>query len=83
MARAVAPSAPPALPWWTSDGDSTCGFCLQVYHYELAYRCPDCDRPVCPSCAVRVSVEVLEAASCPDCPGCADDMDGDDMGKGG
>lgn len=40
--------------------------CLQSYHYELEYRCVDCDQPLCPDCVVRVSVEVAEL-HCPDC----------------
>jgi len=82
MARIALSPLPSSRPWWASGGDSTCSFCLQVYHSELAYHCPDCDRPVCPSCAVHVSVEVL-GVRCPDRPDCADAMDGDDMNQGG
>ena len=66
MARGAASSTP--LPWWATRGGQTCSFCLQSYHYEVAVHCPDCDRPVCPSCVVRLSVEVL-TVHCPECDG--------------
>ncbi|HXT20294.1 MAG TPA: hypothetical protein VN923_06065 [Thermoanaerobaculia bacterium] len=43
-----------------------CPHCLQLYHYELEVRCADCDGPLCPSCAARLSIEVVEL-HCPDC----------------
>ena len=55
-----------SLPWWATAGNQSCPVCLQRYHYELEYRCADCDQPLCPHCAVRVSVEVAEL-HCPDC----------------
>ena len=65
MARASA-TIPDSLPWWASGGDETCPFCLQRYHYHLEVRCTGCDQPLCPSCAARLSIEVVEL-HCPDC----------------
>jgi hypothetical protein len=57
------------LPWWLSEGTETCPLCLQLYHFELEVRCPDCDRPRCPSCAQRLDVTVVGIS----CDGCADE----------
>jgi hypothetical protein len=47
-------------------GDSTCGFCLQLYVVELERHCGGCDEPICPLCVVAAAEQgrVL-------CPGCA------------
>lgn len=42
-----------------------CGFCLQTYTYEMQYRCPGCDAPVCPMCIGHVAGE--PDILCPDC----------------
>lgn len=42
----------------------TCPFCLQLYPYEVEYRCVQCDEPVCPFCIVEVK---LEQRCCPSC----------------
>jgi hypothetical protein len=64
MARAAL--IDPALSWWATAGDETCPVCLQRYHYHIEVRCTDCDQRLCPSCAVRLTVEVVEH-HCPDC----------------
>lgn len=38
------------VPWWLADGDEECPHCGQLYYIELEFRCPDCDRAVCPHC---------------------------------
>ena len=65
MARAAA-SVTIVLPWWAAGGDAVCHFCLQRYPSDLAYRCESCDRPLCPSCATRLSLAVVEV-HCSDC----------------
>lgn len=58
-----------AAPWWAPGGPSAeaeeCSFCLGLYAYELQVRCADCDRPMCPVCAV--SVRRREVRICFDC----------------
>ncbi len=55
-------SMPP--PRWV--GREQCGFCLQLYVYELELRCWECDRPLCPCClGSRSPGEV----TCPNCVG--------------
>jgi hypothetical protein len=51
--------------WWLEPGPEVCEFCLAAYHIELAYYCIDCDRPVCPICAV--AVRDRHAVLCPEC----------------
>ena len=64
------PNESPAAPhadepaWWQEGGDEHCGFCLQVYAYEMEVRCGLCDRGVCP-CCVRVTGGRI--VLCPDC----------------
>ena len=55
-----------ALPWWATPGDEVCAHCLQRYHYHLEVRCTECDEPMCPSCAVRLTVDVV-THHCPEC----------------
>jgi len=60
-----------AAPWW-APGESAaeaeeCSVCLGLYTYELEVRCVDCDRPMCPVCAV--SVRRTEVHVCFDCDG--------------
>ena len=50
--------------WWLS-GEQTCGFCAQFYCVEVEYRCVDCDRPVCPICAI--TVRESRQVFCPEC----------------
>jgi hypothetical protein len=56
-------------PWWAPDAFHSeaeeCSFCFGVYAYELEVRCVDCDRPMCPVCAV--SVRRTEVHVCLDC----------------
>ena len=40
-----------------------CPACLQLYSYELEYRCGLCDEPTCPVCVVRIEEQWV----CPDC----------------
>jgi hypothetical protein len=40
-----------------------CPGCLQLYAYELEYRCNACDGPLCPTCIVRVEMSWV----CSDC----------------
>lgn len=59
----------PAMPGettgtWEDDAGETCPFCHQGYAYELEVRCVDCDRPMCPLCAVRLRRRRL---TCPQC----------------
>lgn len=51
--------------WWHDTGPESCGFCLVSYHKELAYYCADCDRPMCPACAV--AVRERHVVLCPEC----------------
>jgi hypothetical protein len=50
--------------WWLSDGDEECPHCGQLYVYELEYRCPDCDSPVCLHCKKQHSAG---HHVCPEC----------------
>ena len=65
MARATVLTAD-SLPWWATTGDRVCSNCLQRYHYHLEVRCTGCDQPLCPSCASRLSIDVVEL-HCVDC----------------
>lgn len=38
--------------WWLVDGDEECGHCGRLYHYEVEFRCTECDGPGCPHCRV-------------------------------
>lgn len=40
-----------------------CPACLQLYPYELEYRCSACDGPLCPTCIVRIEATWV----CSDC----------------
>lgn len=51
--------------WWLAPGGEECQFCLATVHSELLYHCPDCDRPVCPLCAV--SGAGRRSIKCPEC----------------
>lgn len=53
--------------WWLEGGSERCEHCLQLYVYEMEYRCVACDGALCPVCAlvVRETTAVL-------CPGCED-----------
>jgi hypothetical protein len=46
-------------------GSETCGFCRHAYRAEDAYWCLECDRPVCPVCAVFVIERRI--VLCPEC----------------
>ena len=59
------------LPWWAHGGSERCPRCLQLFAYEAEYRCIDCDGPLCPFCAVTVTVEVADVR-CADC-GCEEE----------
>lgn len=63
-------------PWWApGDGSpesETCPYCLGVYVYELEVRCVDCDRPMCPVCAVveqRTAVHLCVECGCDEAAG--------------
>jgi hypothetical protein len=43
-----------------------CADCLQLYAFELEYRCVWCDGAICPLCVLRVT-ETWR------CPGCAEE----------
>ena len=43
-----------------------CPACLQLYFYELEYRCGLCDEPVCPLCIVRIEQRWV-------CPACTEE----------
>jgi len=63
------PSAKPSMStavisWWLSDGDEECPHCGQLYVYEIEFRCPDCDSPVCPHCK-KLHAEGRHV--CPEC----------------
>ena len=62
----MATSTPDSVPWWAHGGSERCPVCLQLYAYEVEVRCADCDGPLCPLCAVEVTVELV-ARRCPDC----------------
>jgi len=61
--RGIRARARRALRWWQARGTETCSACAHSYHYEMEYRCVDCDRGVCALCAVRER----EAVYCPEC----------------
>jgi hypothetical protein len=63
------------LPWWAAGGSERCPRCLQLYAYEVEYRCVDCDGPLCPFCAVTASVEVRDVR-CGDCVDCEQGEEG-------
>jgi len=54
-----------AMPWWLDDGAAECEFCLQLYHDEAGYHCHDCDRPMCPACAIEI--HATRSVVCPAC----------------
>ena len=54
----------PQIAWWSA-GDQFCQFCQELYLLEAEVRCVECDRGVCPMCAVFVRVEALRL--CPHC----------------
>jgi hypothetical protein len=54
------------LPWWLSGGTERCPMCLQLHAYEVQVRCTDCDVPLCPMCAVEVTLDVV-VRRCPEC----------------
>jgi hypothetical protein len=47
---------------WSGDGQ--CGFCLQTYLLQLEVYCVECDRPLCPLCAMHRSPG---GGLCPEC----------------
>ncbi len=61
--RGVKARAKRLLHWWQARGTETCSACSHSYHYEMEYRCVDCDRGVCAVCAVHQR----EAVYCPEC----------------
>ena len=61
--RSLKARAKKALRWWQGRGTEVCSSCGVSYHYEMEYRCTDCDRGVCAVCAVRERESVL----CPEC----------------
>lgn len=54
-----------AAGWALEPGPEECGFCLRGFHLEVAYRCADCDEPVCPVCVVTVRARGVTL--CPEC----------------
>ena len=56
-------AAKKALSWWKARGTEVCAHCNQTYHYEMEYRCVECDRGVCAVCAVTER----ETVYCPEC----------------
>ena len=52
-----------ALRWWHGRGTEVCAHCSQTYHYEMEYRCTECDRGLCAVCAVTER----ESIYCPEC----------------
>jgi predicted RNA-binding Zn-ribbon protein involved in translation (DUF1610 family) len=63
-ARIRSQAAPAVTSWWLGDGDEECPHCGQLYIYQVEYRCPDCDSPVCPRCKTQ---HVQGHYLCPDC----------------
>ncbi len=57
--------APSATRWWIG-GRQECTFCGGRYAYQMEIRCVDCDRPICPVCAVWVYTE-SRSHYCPEC----------------
>jgi hypothetical protein len=53
-----------SLPWWISDGEMRCRFCLQSYSHGMEARCTECDAPICPLCTI---LTMERARVCPDC----------------
>lgn len=54
-------------PGETAAQQEQCPACLQLYRYELEYRCVLCDEPLCPLCVMRVRETWA-------CPGCAEEI---------
>ena len=52
-----------ARAWWQGRGTEVCAHCARSYHYEMEYRCVECDRGVCALCAVTER----ETVYCPEC----------------
>ncbi len=53
------------LLWRLESGFEQCEFCRHPYHIEVAYYCVECDRPICPVCAIIVLAQ--PAVLCPQC----------------
>lgn len=52
-------------PRWWLETEVACPFCLQEHAVELTWYCVRCDRPVCPICAVELTLH--RTAVCPEC----------------
>jgi hypothetical protein len=62
LGTGVGPRIAIPMPRWV--GREQCGFCLQLYVYELELRCWECDRPLCPCC---VGARSPGDVTCPEC----------------
>jgi hypothetical protein len=71
-ARAKAPAASNAAPWWLQEGDEECSSCGHLYIYELEFRCPQCESITCIHCRRRHAEGHLVCVSCTDTRGSSD-----------
>jgi ferredoxin len=51
--------------WWESPAVEQCAFCENHLAVEVFIHCIDCDRPVCPFCAV--TIRERRGLRCPEC----------------
>jgi len=64
MARARRTTLESSPSWWLGGGEN-CEHCLQDYTLTLEFYCVECDRPVCPHCAIVI--EETRQVICPAC----------------
>lgn len=60
-----------AAQWWDAPGPDHCQFCQHGFHVEIGYYCVECDRPVCPLCAIAVHED--RTVLCPHCSAAGED----------
>lgn len=53
------------IDWWVDAGPDTCEFCWRAFYAEIGYYCFNCDRGICPGCAVTVFER--RVVLCPQC----------------
>lgn len=53
--------------WWDTPGWELCPSCQGRFNLEVEIRCTYCDSPLCPLCAIEITITPVYA-----CSGCAD-----------